>query len=206
MEVEKIKELMERYYSGDILPDEYNTLKETLLNSNKLTPELEIERKAFAFIDSWEPAEPIDLDRKISQAIQSRKKQKLRHKFVYLFSSAAAVLILCTIGFNISKYRANMPKDENLSISSTNISIEKNETEISNNYPANPEANQISTVSTGKVISQLKQPESEEIIKAGKTIDDALMDILLNIQISQNEAIETIENIEINNSIDTNII
>lgn len=55
MDADRIKKMLDKYYSGDILPEEYQILISALTEADELIPELEAERRILLAIDSCDP-------------------------------------------------------------------------------------------------------------------------------------------------------
>lgn len=76
MDANRIKKMLDKYYSGDILPEEYQILISALTEADELIPELEAERRILLAIDSCEPLEPNGFEDRLKMAIDCRSKKK----------------------------------------------------------------------------------------------------------------------------------
>ncbi len=163
METNKITALLDKYYSGDIMPGEYQTLLSALKENSDLTPELEKERDMLLAIEACAPSVPEGLEDRLIDAIDRRSRQaKLIHK-MFLTGAAAAVILIC---ITVASYR-----NENKAISDSGL--------IATCY--------------------------EDFNDDAEIVDEALLDVLSNIHMAQNDIIESIESIQINPSTNSNI-
>lgn len=202
MVADKLKILIDKYYSGDILPDEYQHLLSVLKDAGELTPELEAERNMFLAIESCEPIVPEGLEDRLIGAINNRgKKIHAFLRIVYSGSVAAVALLLITMGLHIHDNRSidtPVPIDKLSDVREAAIMAEPSETEAPvNTIQINPLA-QDNPPSTHSV--------KEDLEKSVQIADDALMDVLASIHMAQNEVIDAIDNIEISQTTDYNIL
>jgi len=202
MEADKLEILLGKYYSGDILPDEYQNLLSILKDVGELTPELEAERSVLLAIESCEPSEPDGFEDRLIEAINHRsKKRRLFLRMVYSGSAAAIALILITTGLYIHDNKTINNSEPIAKISDSNEVVRTNET-----------LEKKGTVNVIQVISVAqKNPSSchnakKELEKSTQIVDEALMDVLASIHLAQNEAIDAIDNIEISQTTDYNIL
>ena len=70
MEADRLKILFEKYYTGDILPHEYQYLLSALKECDELAPELDAERRMLLAIESCEAAEPEGLEDRLVMAVK----------------------------------------------------------------------------------------------------------------------------------------
>lgn len=202
MEAHKLKILLDKYYSGDILPDEYLHLLSVLKDAGELTPELEAERNMFLAIESCEPIEPEGFEDRLIGAINNRSKK--RHAFlrmVYSVSAAAVALVLITIGLHIHDNRSidtPVPIDKLSNVREAVMMAKTSETED----PVN--TIQINSLAHDNPPST--HSVKEDLEKSVQIADDALMNVLASIHMAQNEVIDAIDNIEISQTTDYNIL
>lgn len=91
MEANELKALLGKYYSGDILPDEYQTLLKALKEDSALTSKLESERTMLIAIDSCEPSMPDGFGDRLVAEIDRRARGR-RNFLKMAFSGAAAAI------------------------------------------------------------------------------------------------------------------
>ena len=203
MEESKIKILLDKYYSGDILPDEYKTLRSSLNENVKLSPELDAERKMFLSIESCQPSEPKDLEGTLIAAINHKARKKLIIAMLtYSGCAAAIVLIFVMVGMYLCENRdiTGSKQIANVSVSHQSVDVQEAvETEV----PVN--VRQISPVMRQHTSSH-SWTSDYELEQSAQIVDDALTDILTSILSAQNDAIEIIDDIEITQTSDLNIL
>lgn len=103
MDTLKINRLLDKYYSGEILPEEYESLLSFLKEARDLTPELEAERRMLIAIDASEPAMPDNFEVRLHTVIDRKANRSRMLKKIALYSSAAAVLLIClAVGIRFS--------------------------------------------------------------------------------------------------------
>ncbi len=157
MEADRLKILLEKYYTGDILPNEYQSLLSALKESDELAPELNAERRMLLAIESCEAAVPEGLEDRLVMAINNRSKRRRNFlRMLYSGSAAAIVMVVMIIG------------TQEISTSSSNA--------------------------------------NEDLEKSAKVVDDALLDVLGNIHLAQNEVINAYDNMEISQPTDYNFM
>lgn len=205
MEADKLKILLGKYYSGDIMPDEYQSLLATLKEADKLTPELEDERRMLLAIESCGPSEPKGLESRLIMAIDNRSKsRKIFFRMVCSGSVAAIVLMIVAIGVHFHHNNTI-----NLSQTIANVSVEHEtvvtqESQETREMEAPDNTMQAVSVAHNNLIPH--SISEEELEKSVQVADEALMEILANVQMAKNEVIETIDNIEISQTMDYNIL
>ena len=203
MEATKLKILLDKYYSGDILPDEYNTLLSSLNENIELSPELDAERKIFLAIESCQPSEPKCLEKRLIAAIDHRVSWRHRiAKLAYSSSAAAIVFIFIMVGiyFNEDKSIDETKQIAKVSISTKTVDLQET---IETEEPAGerqPSPVMQQNPYSYSFISEYELEQSAQIV------DEALTDILASIRSAQNDAIEIIDNIEISQTSDYNIL
>lgn len=162
MEADRLKILLGKYYTGDILPNEYQSLLSALKDSDELAPELDAERRMLLAIESCEAEEPEGLEDRLVMAINNRCKWRRNFlRMVYSGSAAAMVLIIFAIGSYL--------KDSNNTRSPYSIT-------------------------------------NENLEKSINVVDEALMEVLISVQMARKDVIETIDNMEISQPTDYNFM
>ncbi len=201
MEADRLKILFEKYYTGDILPHEYQYLLSALKECDELAPELDAERRMLLAIESCEAAEPEGLEDRLVMAINNRSKRRRNFLRMVYSGSAAIVMVVMTIGMHIHDNNSidDLEPIANISVA-TNACVanETLETESSAN------ATQVKSVTRGISISH--PDSSKDLAKSFQIADEALLDVLANIYLAQTEAIDAMENIEISQTTDYNIL
>lgn len=206
MAPDKIKLLLESYYSGDISPEDYETLLSEMKEAKGLPPELEIECRILLSVDSYEPPLPEGLEKMLSKAIDSRYR-KAHNRLRILFSAAAAavVLICMTIGMldfgnkglPDSEYIAeNTIRQKDVSGTALQIAGTAEENEITTESVETESAEE-KVYSESKEESVIPEIDVEELDKATRIVDESLLNVLSMIHIAQNEITESLENIQI---------
>ncbi len=201
MEADRLKILFEKYYTGDILPHEYQYLLSALKECDELAPELDAERRMLLAIESCEADEPEGLEDRLVMAINNRSKRRRNFLRMVYSGSAAIVMVVMTIGMHIHDNNSidDLEPIANISVA-TNACVanETLETESSAN------ATQVKSVTLGISISH--PDSSKDLAKSFQIADEALLDVLANIYLAQTEAIDAMENIEISQTTDYNIL
>lgn len=225
MDTIKIIRLLDRYYSGEISPEEYETLISFFKKTKDLTPELEAERRMLIAIETCEAVMPYNFEERLHHAIDRKLNRRRVLKKITLFSSAAAVLVIClTIGVRFSRQVTLQPESvtENvdnfqLSYIAQNSDPEKTtatplievmpqtmspaktkETYPTGNAPQTTVAHERKKRVTHKEkLSYSDELTDEDVEEAGK-IDAALIEALSGLRGKQNMVLESIENIKIN--------
>lgn len=197
----RIKFLIDKYYSGEISPDDYEALLSALKEVGELTPELDAEREILLAIESCEPIIPDDFEKKLTDAIEKKHRRSSNIIKIILSGAAAAVmLIFLTIGIPNSSNNAKHSIESsiahrevrNAAISETariKESVETTKTDTSE-------------IEDKSVVTEISE---EDLNNAAQIVDEALLDILSNIHMAQNEAIESIESIQISQTTDFKI-
>lgn len=214
MTPDKIKLLLESYYSGDISPDDYEILLSTMREAKNLPPELENERRMLLTVDSYEPVMPDGLEKLLDEAIDKRYG-KLHSTLILLFSGAAAsVLIICiTIGMLKLISNKELPEAEYIAESAVGNKEPLSDTSPATGTVAEFEiiSEAVETKSAEKAVSSkikkeyaVQEMSDEEIDKAAKIVDESLLDLLSTIHETQNEVAKSLENIQTNHTTDIN--
>lgn len=213
----EIKIMLDRYYSGDISPEEHETLISELKDI-RATPELETERKMLLALASCEPVIPEDLEKRLVNAIDKRDRRS-HHIIKTVLSSAAAAIVLICITFG-------MPGDSNSRLANTECATRNHLSRHKTTFAETEEAKETmgamqTTVSKDNTTivktkkrhlqkvkdeSSITDTRNNELDIASQKVDDALLDIIAGIRISQNEIAESMEDIHINQEIDLNIL
>ena len=202
MDVDKIKKLLDKYYSGDILPEECQVLISMLKETDDLIPELDAERRMFLAIESYEPIEPKGFEDRLILAINQRSKK--RSTFVRMAFSglaAAVVFALITIGLRIYCNLTTDGLEPTAKI--TTIHGEAITDEIVDTKDA-VKVLQVASVSQVNLPSHFKA--NEDLEKSLQIADEALMNVLVSVRMAQNEMMEVIENIKITQTTDYNTL
>lgn len=221
MKSDRIEFLLNRYYSGEISPDEYEELISAFKEFGNLTPELEIERRILFAIESCEPVMPDDLEKKLTEAIdEKRRKSNNIIKIIFSGAAAAVVLICLTIGVfrNSNKGLSDSEYIAGNSITHRESQNTTPKTAVYAESAVITETAETSTTATAKTDEMVKTDLSrhkkesliteisdEELDNAVQTVDDALLNVLSCIHMAQNEVVESLENIQINKTTDFNI-
>lgn len=202
MEVDRLKILFDKYYSGDILQNEYQSLLSELKESDELAPELDAERRMLLAIESCEAAEPEGLEDRLVMAINNRSKRRRNFlRLVYSGSAAAIVMVVITIGMHIHDNNSIEDSEPIAKISVVTNACVANET-LETESSAN--ATQVKSVTRGISISH--PDSSKDLAKSFQIADEALLDVLANIYLAQTETIDALDNIEISPTTDYNIL
>ncbi len=202
MEADRLKILFEKYYTGDILPHEYQYLLSALKECDELAPELDAERRMLLAIESCEAAEPEGLEDRLVMAINNRSKRRRNFlRMVYSGSAAAILMVVMIIGMHIHD---NNSIDDLESIA--NISVATNACVANETLETESSANATLVKSVTLGISISHPDSSKDLAKSFQIADEALLDVLANIYLAQTEAIDAMENIEISQTTDYNIL
>lgn len=213
----EIRIMLDRYYSGDISPEEHETLISELKDI-KATPEFETERKTLLALASCEPVLPEDLEKRLINAIDKRDR-RLHYIIKTVLSSAAAVIILICITFG-------MPDNSNSGLSDSECATRTHVSRHKTTFAKTEEAAETmeplqATVSKDNTTivkikkrhiqkvkdkSSITDSRNNELDIASQKVDDALLAIIEGIRISQNEIAESMEEIHINQEIDLNML
>lgn len=113
MEADRIKTLLDKYYSGDILPTEYQDLLSALNKDTELPSELEAERKVLHTIESYVPKIPEGFESRLEVAIDRQNIGKRRILKMIISGSVAAILLICiaTGGYRINNKIVSADED-----------------------------------------------------------------------------------------------
>lgn len=218
MTTNEIRILIDRYYAGDISPEEYHSLTSALKGSGQPTPDLDVERKIFIALDSFEPVIPEDLETRLDRAINSRIR---RRKVIIVISTAAAAVIsaVMTIGM--------------LHNGMSQVSDTENIARISLSYPshrhAEPKVTGISSTETETALTEDKAKEDKKTVKRStipskskktlpphdgsyrnlekdiESVDKALLDVISDICKSRNNVEICMEEMKISQKTDFNL-
>lgn len=178
MKTEGITVLLDRYYSGNISPEEYKDLLSALDGSGALPPELEAEREMFRAIRSCEPEMPDGLEKRLKDAINNRSRRV--SGFIKAFASAgvAASLVLCvTLAWRHTDNDAVRPD----LVAQVRTDVPKTVKAVL------PEQKDSSAINMS----------DEECERAVKIVDEALMSVLSRIHSKQKSATECVKGIHI---------
>lgn len=206
MKPERIKLLLESYYSGDISPTDYETLISAIKEENNLPPELEAERRMLLAVESYEPTIPDGFEDMLSEAIDKRLRKSNNIIRMLLSGAAAAVVLICvTIGM-LNSDNKDLPDSEYISESSTIVrkddlgdKLLEGATPADFKTTSNTERIMIEAKTTSSIIKEevVITINDDELDKAEQIVDEALFDVLSTIYMAQNEVIETLDNIQI---------
>lgn len=201
MEADRIKTLLDKYYSGDILPNEFHDLQSALSQDTGLSSEMEAEKKTFHAIESYVPKMPEGFEDRLVEAID-RQSMCTRHILKMIISSSvAAMLLICII---IGENRnSNKELSDSKPIAKT-INIDKAVNTIEDTEPIKTE-NVYQVASIEKEGPIISKNNCEDIVKDTQIVDEALLSVLSSIHAAQIEVAESIESIQINQTKDFNI-
>ncbi len=211
MDLEILKILIDRYYSGDISPDEFEVLLSAFKENICLPPELENERRMFLAIESCAPVAPDELGKKLAEAIDRRQKPvvKIIKNFI-VGSSAAAILIgmlLVGIRYSHPEHPQKNYMAETLITGKTTGAIQTIADSTKTTSPKIAIAESVTTESAlicKKSISSANIND-ENLDIAARGVNEALMNVIEGINISRNDIADCMENIQINRKTDLNI-
>lgn len=197
MESDRIKILLDKYYSGEISPNEYEILLSALKEYGGMTPELEAERKMFLAIESCEPIIPDGLEKRLEKAIDRRQNNISRIVKIFISGSSAAIVFLCiTIGI-IHYGNKELSESEfitKVSVANTEKTVES--AKMAETTGLNP------TEEEETIVHEISDVDLE---KATQIVDAALLNVLSAIHISQNNVAECIESVKITQETNFNI-
>lgn len=198
MESNRIKILLDKYYSGEISPNEYEILLSALKEYGGMTPELEAERKMFLAIESCEPIIPDGLEKRLEKAIDRRQNNISRIVKIFISGSSAAIVFLCiTIGI-IHYGNKELSESEfitKVSVANTEKTVES--AKMAETTGLNPTEEEEETI-----VHEISDVDLE---KATQIVDAALLNVLSAIHISQNNVAECIESVKITQETNFNI-
>lgn len=202
--MDKIKTLLDKYYSGIISPDEYGILISALKEDESLAPELEAEKRMFLSIESCEPIVPYGFEKRLGAAIDARRLKVSRMRKMLIAGSVAATVLICmTLGWRFG--------DRRISYSETvaEAVICKDAEKTSRTIDELTHQKAASESGTTSIWEDEKHPvnsemSDEEIEKAVVIIDDALLDVLSEIRMSQNNVADCLESVETTQTTDLN--
>lgn len=191
-----IKDLLDRYYSGDISPDEYGILLSALKDCGELTPELEMERRMLLAVQSCEPVMPEGFEKRLEMAIDRRSRRFGKIMKAFVAVAAAASVLLCVYVASL-RHVSELPLGSNLV---AEVTIGQGPLE-----EIRPEklADTAEKINTAKPISTAEPPQvvnemsDEELERAAQIVDDALLAVLSSISKSQEEVVKSVESIKI---------
>ena len=197
MESDRIKILLDKYYSGEISPNEYKILLSALKKYGGMTPELEADCKMFLAIESCEPIMPDGLEKRLEKAIDRKQNNISRIVKIFISGSAAAIVFLCiTIGL-IHYGNKELSESEfiaKVSVANTEKTVESEE--MADTIEHNPTENE------EYIVPEISDGDLE---KATQIVDTALLNVLSAIHISQNNVAECIESVKIKQETNFNI-
>lgn len=203
MTLDKIKLLLESYYSGEISPEDYEMLLSSMKEIDDLPPELENERRILLAVDSYEPVMPDDLEKKLSESIDKRYRKTNNILRVLLpgVTAAAAVLICVTLAIHDLGDK-DMPDLEDIANSTighkeeTHTTLPTVGTIVESGIKAESAERTVSSeIKKETVIPEINDKELE---KAMQVIDESLLNVLSMIHLAQNNVAESFENMQIN--------
>lgn len=191
----KIDILLEKYYSGEISPNDYKLLLSELEKDGDSTFDMESERKMLFDIESCYPVMPHDFEKRLEKAID-RHRQKPKRIISIFISSAAAIALLCIVNYHTIIHPH--PKRFTEAMAAEKITAAKQETM----YSYFNETTLDEPIITTKPISESKESaypdtDDENLEEAAKKVNEALQNVLSGIQMSQNNVAECIESITI---------
>lgn len=196
MKLNGIKDLLDRYYSGDISPDDYEILLSTLKECGELTPDLEMERRMLLAVQSCEPVMPEGLEKRLELAIDRRSKRFGRIMKILFTGVAAASVLLCVYVASLRNV-GEIPLDSSLVAEVTIVqgTVEEATSEkLADSAEKIHTAKPISTAQPPQVVNEMSD---EELERAAQIVDDALLAVLSSISKSQEEAVKSVESIKI---------
>lgn len=201
MESNRINFLLDKYYSGEISPKEYDALLSALNEVGNTMPELEAERKIFHAIESCEPIMPVELEKRLEEAIDRKRKRIGKIVKLFISGSAAAIILLCTT-IGLLHYGNNQTAEAEfiakVSVANGMVRTEK--------PIASEEIAEISEQDlTEEEEISVAEISDEDLEEATQIVDEILLNALSAICISQNNVVECIENVKITQETDFNI-
>ncbi|MCI9607304.1 MAG: hypothetical protein HFJ94_03910 [Muribaculaceae bacterium] len=202
MDVDKIKKMLDKYYSGNILPEEYQILISVLKEADELIPELEAERRILLAIESYAPIEPNGFEERLKMAIDRRRKRNRTFlRIVFSGSAAAIVFALIAIGQHIHNNGSTYDMEPIPKISAVHEMPMTNET-----IDTKDAVNATYVVSVAHDNPPSYSNANEDLEKSLQIADQALIDVLANIHVAQNEVMEVIDKFEISQTTDYNTL
>lgn len=206
MKPERIRLLLESYYSGDISPKDYETLLSAIKEAKNLPPELEAERRMLLAVESYEPTIPDGFENMLSEAIDTRYRKSNNIIRMLLSGAAAAVVLICmTIGMFNSENK-DLPDSEYIAESPTigrkdelGDKPSKGGTPADFKTTSNTEKTRLEAKTTSPGIKEevVITINDDELDNAEQIVDEALLNVLSTIHMAQNEVIESLDNIQI---------
>lgn len=203
MTLDKIKLLLESYYSGEISPEDYEMLLSSMKEIDDLPPELENERRMLLAVDSYEPVMPDDLEKKLSESIDKRYRKTNNILRVLLpgVTAAAAVLICVTLAI-LDLGDKDMPDLEDIANSTIGHKEETHTTlpTVGTIAESGIKAESAERTVSSEIKKETVIPEinDKELEKAMQVIDESLLNVLSMIHLAQNNVAESFENMQIN--------
>lgn len=206
MTLDKIKLLLESYYSGDISPEDYEMLLSSMKEIDNLPPELENERRMLLAVDSYEPVMPDDLEKRLSESIDKRYRKTNNILRVLLpRAAAAATVFICVTLAILNLGDKDMPNSEDIANSTMGY---KEETRTTFSTVGTNEGSGIKSESAESTVASEVKEESvnpeiddKELEKAMQLVDESLLNVLSMIYIAQNNVAESFENIHTDHKI-----
>lgn len=209
MAPDEIKILLERYYSGDMSPDDYETLLSAMKEAKDLPPELENECRILLSVDSYEPPMPEGFERMLSDAIDNRYR-KSNNTLRFVFSAAAGAAVLIGVAIGMFNWGNNGLSDQGHIAGSglAQKAVPQPELKPMETVMGN-ESETVETISAEKTVpSEIKgepafaEINDEELVKAERIVDESLLNVLSMIHMAQNEVTQSFENIQTNQRTD----
>lgn len=193
MESNRINFLLDKYYSGEISPEDYKVLLTALKEDVDMMPDLDTDRKVLLAIESSKPIMPDNLEERLEDAIDSRRNRTSRIVKFFISGSTAAIILICfTIG--MSRHDNNVLIDsEVIAKASTGEAMteESQETSVT--------TGQDSAIKEESAVTELSDKNLEE---AAQRVDETLLDALSAIHINQSNLAECIESVKISQKTD----
>lgn len=193
MEPNRIKCLLNKYYSGEISPEDYKVLLTALKEDVDMAPELDTDRNVLLAIESSKPIMPDNLEERLEDAIDSRRKRTSGIVKFFISGSVAAIILICfTIGMSRNDNNA-LIDSEVIAKASTEEAMTEESQETS--VTADPD----STIKEESTVTEISDENLEE---AAQRVDEALLDALSAIHINQSNLAECIESVKISHKTD----
>lgn len=206
MTLDKIKLLLESYYSGEISPEDYEMLLSSMKEIDDLPPELENERRMLLAVDSYEPVMPDDLEKKLSESIDKRYRKinnilRVLLPGVTAVAAVAAVLICVTLAI-LDLGDKDIPDLEDIANSTIGHKEETHTTlpTVGTIAESGIKAESAERTVSSEIKKETVIPEinDKELEKAMQVIDESLLNVLSMIHLVQNNVAESFENMQIN--------
>lgn len=215
MELKEIKFLIDKYYSGGISPDEYESLISSLKTVDELPQDLEEERRMLFALEGCEPIIPENFENRLIDAIDQRDKHKnsIIKKFITR-SVAAAILICVTIGLFLYE-------NKEVSHSELIADVAPSQSSVFEPFETVKMVNQIDTLrntdtnesikSTNGIQANIKEESisteisEDDLEQAVHIVDEALLSVISGICMSRDKAVGYMEEIQINQKIEFNL-